>query len=135
MAGLDDLPYEDFNRRPRWKASEGLEDPWTDENPSPLLKIPGQASSKQAIFRKDPFHIFKQTVGGHWVASGIVLFLDLGYWSVAGGSNQADILPRFQLFCEKGVAWRLRCKHQEFHQSFAPLAKDQILSLWKVQGV
>lgn len=91
-AGLDDLPYEDFNRRPRWKASEGLEDPWTDENPSPLLKIPGQASSKQAIFRKDPFHIFKQTVGGHWVASGIVLFLDLGYWSVAGGSNQADIL-------------------------------------------
>ena len=92
LAGLDDLPFEDLGRFPKWKVSEGLENPWSDDNLSPLLKIPGQAFNQQAIFRKDPFHIFKQTVGGHWVASAIVLFADLGYWSRDGESNQADVL-------------------------------------------
>lgn len=93
LAGVDDTPYEDFSWHPVWDATQGLELPWNQNDPSPLLDIPGRGDLNQhQIFRKDPFHIFKQTVGGHWVASSIVLLLDLGYWSFPGESNQADNL-------------------------------------------
>ena len=93
LAGLDDLPFEDVSWNPRWLPSEGLENPWDDDDDvSPLLQIPGHTARQHEIFRKDPFHIFKQTVGGHWVASAIVLLSDLGYWSSPGQSNQADVL-------------------------------------------
>lgn len=92
LAGLDDLPFEDVSWNPRWLPSEGLENPWDDDDVSPLLQIPGHTARQHEIFRKDPFHIFKQTVGGHWVASAIVLLSDLGYWSSPGQSNQADVL-------------------------------------------
>lgn len=91
MAGLDDLPYEDLSRDPVWLPSEALEYPWSDQNPSPLLAIPG-GLNQQALFRKDPFHVFKQTVGGHWVASGIIVLVDMGYFCIAGESAQADVL-------------------------------------------
>ena len=95
LAGLDDVPYEDFSWSPLWKPTVGLTHPWPVDDPSPLLQIPGLGVNQQDLFRKDPFHIFKQTVGGHWVASTIVLLLDLGYWSRPGQSNQADTLLEF----------------------------------------
>ena len=69
-----------------------MQNPWNDNNRSPLLEIPGNDTRPHEIFRKDPFHIFKQTIGGHWVASGIVMLCDLGYFSLPGQSNQADHL-------------------------------------------
>ena len=92
LAGEDSLPFEDFKWNPCWFPSEGLRDPWDNNNRSPLLEIPGHDGRQQELFRKDPFHIFKQTVGGHWVASCIVLLADFGYWSSIGQSNQADVI-------------------------------------------
>lgn len=91
MAGLDATPFEDFSWHPAWDVTQGLMFPWDESNPSPLLEIPGRGGLNQhLLFRKDPFHIFKQTVGGHWVASAVILLGDLGYWSCFNESQAAD---------------------------------------------
>lgn len=95
LAGLDDCPYEDVRKCPGWKPTEGLEKPWDPQDPSPLLEIPHREFSPHLLFRKDPFHVYKQTIGGHWVASCVVLLMDLGYWSRVGQSTQADVLLEF----------------------------------------
>ena len=95
LAGLDDCPYEDVRKCPAWKPTEGLEKPWDPQDPSPLLEIPHREFSPHLLFRKDPFHVYKQTIGGHWVASCVVLLMDLGYWSRVGQSTQADVLLEF----------------------------------------
>ena len=128
LAGLDDVPYEDFSWSPLWKPTVGLTHPWPVDDPSPLLQIPGLGVNQQDLFRKDPFHIFKQTVGGHWVASTIVLLLDLGYWSRPGQSNQADTLLEFAYedfnhFVKKEWTGHNVANIKPLHQSIAPLAK------------
>ena len=92
MAGLDEYPWEDVSRDPRWLCTEGLVNPWDDASPSPLLAIPKRAYAPHTIFRKDPFHVFKQTIGGHFVASSVVLLLDLGYWHTPGFNAEASVL-------------------------------------------
>ena len=92
LAGHFEAPFEEVSWRPRWLATSGLVVPWDQRSPSPLCKIPGRMFAPHHIYRKDCFHIWKQTIGGHWVASGIVLLLDLGYWSIGQGPQDADSL-------------------------------------------
>lgn len=89
---MDSIPYEDCSRNPQWKATEGLENPWDENDPSPLLKIPSRQFSPHQFFRKDPFHIYKQTIGGHFVASALILLCDLGYFIRAGKPTDASTL-------------------------------------------
>ena len=95
LAGLDDCPYEDVSTAPGWQVTKGLEKPWKQQDPSPFLAIPHRHGVPELLFRKDCFHIYKQTIGGHWVASSVVLLADLGYWSRPGESQQADKLLEF----------------------------------------
>ena len=92
LAGEFNAPFEEVSWQPAWLATSGLMLPWKESSPSPLCKIPGRFLAPHQIFRKDCFHIWKQTIGGHWVASGIVLLLDLGYWNTALGPQDADSL-------------------------------------------
>ena len=92
LAGNDEAPYEEISMTPAWHATSGLAAPWDPADLSPLLRIPHRTYAPQLLFRKDPFHIWKQSVGGHFTASSVILLLDLGYWSVGGGPQNADSL-------------------------------------------
>ena len=101
LAGKPECPWEDVSTTPRWESTISLVNPWNANAPSPLLGIPSQTFRPERRFRKDPFHIFKQTLGGHFVASSVVLFLDLGYFERPGLPNNVDA--------------QLEYAHEDFH--------------------
>ena len=84
------LPFEDVRRNPCWEASVHTTRPW--DRVSPIVQIPGTPSAPEKLLKKDPFHIYKQSVGGSFVASALVLLLDLGYFVTAGPINNFDAL-------------------------------------------
>ena len=84
LAGLSEYPFEDNRRAPCWEATLQIENPWIEGKESPLLQIPSRRFSPQLFFRRDPFHTWKQSLGGHWVASSIVLLMDFGYFGDGG---------------------------------------------------
>ena len=92
FAGLNEYPYEDTRDTPSWLATVGQGLPWTPNEQSPLLQIPFMEQQSEKFFKKDPFHIFKQSVGGHFVASTIVLLMDMGYYTIDGGRNSVEEL-------------------------------------------
>ena len=92
-AGISDLPFEEVSLFPKWEKTIGLCDPWTVDDPSPLLQIPGYGINAHQFWKRDPFHAFKQSIGGHFTASLIVIFaVDFGLWKVPGLSGAADEL-------------------------------------------
>lgn len=92
-AGISDLPFEEVSLFPKWEKTIGLCDPWTVDDPSPLLQIPGYGINAHQFWKRDPFHAFKQSIGGHFTASLIVIFaVDFGWWKVPGLSGAADEL-------------------------------------------
>lgn len=95
LAGRPECPYEDVSRNPRWESTISLVEPWDARSPSPLLGLPGQSFRPEQRFRKDPFHIFKQTIGGHYIASSVILLLDLSYWDRPGVPNNAEALLEY----------------------------------------
>eukprot|EP00438_Fugacium_kawagutii_P021699 Skav224765 [mRNA] locus=scaffold1604:492403:494175:+ [translate_table: standard] len=95
LAGFKDFPFEDTSATPKWSDTVGLVAPWdpTDPSPSPLLKIPCQPDVPHGFFKRDAFHAFKQTIGGHFGASIVVLFaIDFGLWTIVGQSRDVDTL-------------------------------------------
>ena len=93
LAGFADYPFEDCGPDPKWGATVGLAVPWKEGNESPLLQIAGQSSLPHGFWKRDPFHAFKQTLGGHFGASTIILFaIDFGLWKIEGLSNDVDSL-------------------------------------------
>ena len=92
LAGLDAYPFEEVNDRPKWLATVGTQLPWVQ--PSPLLQIPHKAFESESFFHKDPFHIFKQTMGGHFIASCLILFVDLQFYPEPGNNSVEGILDR-----------------------------------------
>ena len=95
LAGKPECPWEDTSRRPLWESTISLVEPWDARSPSPLLGLPSQSFRPEQIFRKDPFHIFKQTIGGHFIASAVVLLLDFAYWDRPGMPSNADSLLEY----------------------------------------
>ena len=87
MAGPT-LPFEDCRRNPCWEHTIYTQRPW--EQPSPISQIPGFPNTPERLFKKDPFHIYKQSVGGSYIASSLILLLDLGYFR--GDTNSVDAL-------------------------------------------
>ncbi|CAE7661640.1 unnamed protein product [Symbiodinium sp. KB8] len=92
LAGGPLLPFEDCGRRPCWEPSMYTERPW--HRPSPIAEIPAFPDAAERIFRKDPFHIYKQSVGGSFVASSLILMLDLGYYAEAQNNGLDALLGR-----------------------------------------
>ncbi len=91
LAGYNGIPFEDCGENPCWAATVGLVPPWVDNNQSPLASIPCQTGLEHAFWKRDPFHAFKQTLGGHFGASTLVMFaIDFGLWKVAGQSADVD---------------------------------------------
>ena len=91
LAGFDEFPFEDTTPTPAWLSTIGLVDPWPAASPSPLLQVPGYSDNLTLFWRRDPFHAFKQTIGGHFAASLIILFaVDFGLWKVPGLSSSVD---------------------------------------------
>lgn len=75
LAGLDLYPFEDFSDWPAWLPTVGVQVPWNQ--PSPLMQVPHRSFQSESFFVRDPFHLFKQTMGGHFVASCVILLSDL----------------------------------------------------------
>lgn len=88
LAGEPGFPFEDCTREPAWVSTIGSELPW--DEPGPLTEIPSYPFHPERFYLRDPFHTFKQSLGGHFVASAIVLLGDFGYWPAAGQSNSVD---------------------------------------------
>ncbi|CAJ1451398.1 unnamed protein product [Effrenium voratum] len=102
LAGRDDYPFEDVGTSPVWAETIGLVPPWT--SPGALATIPARLCLPEGFFRRDPFHVFKQPIGGHFVASAVVLLTDLGYWpgcSTAVDNKLARAFDDFQHFVKK----------------------------------
>ena len=74
LAGLDPFPFEEISRNPRWLPSMDTVLPWDPTAPSPLVSIPHRQFQSATFFKRDPFHLWKQSIGGHYVASSIVLW-------------------------------------------------------------
>ena len=139
LAGKPECPWEDVSTTPRWESTISLVNPWNANAPSPLLGIPSQTFRPERRFRKDPFHIFKQTLGGHFVASSVVLFLDLGYFERPGLPNNVDAQLEyahedFHHFVKKEWSGKTVANLKEFHKRNFPLAKSQDLSLCTIEG-
>ena len=89
LAGRPGVPFEDTSPNAAWEATVGVEAPWSE--PGPLLKIPALPFNPQSFYMRDPFHTFKQSLGGHFVASAIILLCELGYWPGQGNSVDARL--------------------------------------------
>lgn len=91
LAGFDGYNFEDTTPNASWIPTIGLSNPWPQNAPSPLLQIPSYSANPVLFWRRDPFHAFKQTIGGHFAASLIVLFAcDVGLWKADGLSSAVD---------------------------------------------
>ena len=91
LAGFSQFPFEDTRPRPAWLHTVGQVPPWSANasEQSPLLQIPFMLQQSEKFFRKDPFHIFKQSLGGHFVASTIILLMDLGYYTLPHAASNS----------------------------------------------
>lgn len=92
LAGLDLYPFEEVSERPRWLATVDSVIPWNPAEASPLVSIPHRHFQSATFFKRDPFHLWKQSIGGHFVAWSIVLLMDLGFFNVQGDSNSVEAL-------------------------------------------
>ena len=92
LAGLDQYPFEEVCERPRFLRTIDTVVPWDPHNPSPLLSIPHRTYQSATFFKRDPFHLYKQSIGGHYVASSIVLLMDFGFFNVPGAGNSVEAL-------------------------------------------
>ena len=91
LAGFDSYPFEEVGSSPLWCGTVGLVEPWVAGNISPLVQVPSQRSLPHSFWKRDPFHAFKQTLGGHFGASTLIMLaIDFGLWKVEGQSSDVE---------------------------------------------
>lgn len=92
-AGLPGFPWEDTSKGAAWVGTVGITNPWSENDPSPFSEVPCRSYMPHAFWKRDPFHAFKQTIGGHFGASTLVLFaIDFGLWRVPGESRDVEVM-------------------------------------------
>ena len=91
MAGSPGVPFEDCRANALYEATLYAERPW--DVPGPLSMIPGVPEKPEVVYQRDPFHVYKQSVGGSYAASSIVLVAEMGYWD-ADQNTFADVMER-----------------------------------------
>ena len=96
LAGCVGIPFEDCRPVAAWVSTIGLQVPWREDRVSPLSQIPGQKESPETFYKPDPFHIYKQSLGGYFVSNSIVLIsVDLGLFTAPGQSTAVqNVLDR-----------------------------------------
>ena len=94
LAGRNDVPFEDCGQQAVWRTTLALERPWVCKGH--LSRIATRSYRPEAFFRRDPFHVFKQSLAGHFLASSVVVLAEMGMFTgpgqstaVAGLLNQA----------------------------------------------
>ena len=91
MAGAPEIPFEDCRRNPIYEATIHTERPWVV--PGPLAEVPGVPGKPELVYQRDPFHVYKQSIGGSFAASSIVLVAEMGYWN-AENNVFANVMDR-----------------------------------------
>ena len=86
MAGLSGVPYEDVSETAQWVGTICLERPWKRSKMSPLAEVPTQCYRPELFYHRDPFHTFKQSLGGHFCASVLVMLSEWLYFTEQGKS-------------------------------------------------
>ena len=86
------IPFEDCGRNPAYEATVYTVRPWN--NPGALAMIPGVPEAPEMIYARDPFHVYKQSIGGSYAASSIVVLAEMGYWDVPNQNGFDLILDR-----------------------------------------
>ena len=102
LAGGPQYPWEDLSENPAWAATSYKVIPWTEEPSSGMLLVPYDRSKPEAILKRDVFHIAKVGVLQDFVASAMLLVLELGYFpgeSNARSSQLERLHSHFNLFC------------------------------------
>lgn len=121
MAGFDGYDFENVSPTASWIATIGLERPWRPNRVSPLSRIPTQIYKPESFYKKDPFHVFKQSLGGYFLASSIVvLACDLGLFTFHAGQSAAvqNVLDRAHEDYDYYVKYEWRGKKNSHLKSF-----------------
>ncbi|CAE7212783.1 unnamed protein product [Symbiodinium sp. CCMP2592] len=78
MAGTADFPFEEFTDSPKWIQTAGSKNPYPWEVLPPLLQsTPHNRSNPAALFRLDVLHVYHLGMGRDFVASSLVILLDV----------------------------------------------------------
>ena len=85
LAGLHDVPFEDCSRQAVWRTTVALQQPWVCAGP--LSGIATRCYRPEAFYRRDPFHVFKQSLAGHFLASAVVVVCEMGMFTLPGQST------------------------------------------------
>ena len=136
MAGAADIPWEDVRKRPVWEPTIHLQEPWGQNTGSPLLAIPGRLTCREAIYHQDPFHTYKQSIGGHFIASSIIALMEMDAWP--GDLNSMDILfdrayQDFNFFVKHEFPGRQVAHIKKFTRAMFHFPRDQTFpyARWK----
>ena len=108
LAGFDGYSFADTSVGAAWRSTLGLLNAWPADDPSPFLQIPCNSTEPASFWRRDPFHAYKQALGGYFTASAIVMLAcDMKLWRDPGGSFEVVYMltKAFRDF----QAW---CKHE-----------------------
>ena len=105
LAGTTDKPFEDISTVPGWSSTIYQARPWSRMPATGLLQVPFDKTKPEAILRRDIFHNTKVGVLQDYIASSMLLIVELGYFAVperAGNSRDATLarmFGHFKLFC------------------------------------
>eukprot|EP00439_Symbiodinium_sp_Y106_P012257 s406_g1.t2 len=78
LAGTADYPFEEFTDSPKWLQTAGSRNPYPWDALPPLLEsTPHIHSNPASLFRLDILHVYHLGVGRDFVASSLVVLLDL----------------------------------------------------------
>eukprot|EP00438_Fugacium_kawagutii_P002945 Skav220649 [mRNA] locus=scaffold2038:214513:216366:+ [translate_table: standard] len=140
LAGNVGLPFEQVSTKPSWECTIGVSDPWLPEDKPSLLQIPGYGINAHSFWRRDPFHAFKQTLGGHFTASLIILFtVDFGLWKADGLSKDVgEMLDRAFLDFRYWVRheWRGKVVNHvvAFTRALLHFSDNNSFPFWRIKG-
>ena len=85
LAGLCDIPFEDCGKQAVWRMTVAMDRPWV--RAGHLSRIATRSYKPEAFYRRDPFHVFKQSLAGHFLASAVVVVAEMGMFTLPGQST------------------------------------------------
>ena len=121
LAGHPGFEFENCSPSAPWISTIGLVPPWNPDRMSPLSRIPHQKNFPEKFYRKDPFHIFKQSLGGHFISNAIVaMACDLQVFTIDDSQSTAvqSCLDRAYLDFEYYVKHEWRGKNINHLKAF-----------------